>query len=102
MPILHVISHSPSDRTDLASCSRLITSNDALILFSNGVYAALADTAHSHHIERLLNGGVPVYVLKLAQIARGLTDKKLIAGVTQVDYDGFVSLVERYAVTQSW
>lgn len=102
MPTLHVISQSPADHLDITSCSRLITPDDALMLFSNGAYAALAGTVHSCHVESLLKDGIPVYVLTAAITARGLLSNKLIPGVVAVDYEGFVGLVARYVVTQSW
>jgi tRNA 2-thiouridine synthesizing protein B len=69
-----------------------------ILFFEDGVYCAMAGTAVSEKMSEVLNDH-PLYVLKEDLTARGIDN--IIDGITQVDYAGFVDLVEQHK-TASW
>ena len=71
--------------------------NDALLLFEDGVYAAVRNSKAAAKLE-----GLNVSVLGPDLAARGIGEDKLVDGVTVVDYAGFVDMVEASDKVQSW
>ncbi len=98
---LHTVNKSPFTGTALDSCLAHLGDGAALLLIEDGVYAGLAGTACS---DRLAAAGRrhPLYVLGPDLAARGLTGHPLIAGLTVVDYAGFVGLAAKHSLVQSW
>jgi tRNA 2-thiouridine synthesizing protein B len=93
--MLYTVSASPTASGSLASLLRVAAKGDPILLLEDGVHAARAGAA----TERLLREALaahPVYALGPDLAARAVT--KLVEGVTVVDYDGFVELVERHPV----
>ena len=99
--MLHLINKSPFERTALESCLRLAQAGSSILLIEDGVYAALKNTVHADKIAGRMDD-FSFYVLGPDVAARGLGDTPLIAGLTIVDYEGFVDLVVEHDATQSW
>jgi tRNA 2-thiouridine synthesizing protein B len=93
--MLHIVNKSPTERSALASCLRVAQDGQALLLIEDGVYAATGNTL-AEASQRL-----KVYALAPDLQARGLAGKAA-AGITPIDYAGFVDLVAEHATSQSW
>ena len=97
--MLHIVNKSPLGSNALAACLRVAQSGD-LLLIEDAVYAATKGNA----VEQQLSAAMKkfkVYVLFPDIEARGLADR-LMDGVSQVDYGGFVDLVAANKNCQSW
>jgi len=99
--MLHIINKSPFERNALDSCLRLANTGSSILFIEDGVYAALANTAHAAKISSRMEE-ISFFVLDPDIAARGLKDLSLIEGVASVDYEGFVDLVAERDATQSW
>ncbi len=99
--MLHLINKSPFEKNSLDSCLRIAKSGSSVLLLEDGVYAAVANAAHADKLTSRL-GDLSIYVLGPDVAARGLNDSPLIAGITVVDYEGFVDLVAEHDANQSW
>ena len=97
--MLHIVNKSPMDSTTLDSCLRVAQPGD-ILLIEDAVYAATSGSAFESKISDALQRS-KVYVLQPDLEARGLADR-LMAGVTPVDYGGFVDLVTSNKSCQSW
>jgi tRNA 2-thiouridine synthesizing protein B len=101
MSILHTVNKSPFERNALESCLKFATDGSAVLLFEDGVYAALKGTAVEAHVsgrsERL-----KVYVLGPDLQARGFSAERIIEGISVVDYAGFVDLAAENGKVQAW
>ncbi|OGS91914.1 MAG: sulfurtransferase TusB, partial [Gallionellales bacterium GWE2_58_10] len=71
-----------------------------VLLIEDAVYAATAGNAFEVKLREAM-GRLKVYVLQPDLEARGMGDR-LIAGVTAVDYGGFVNLTISNNTCQSW
>jgi tRNA 2-thiouridine synthesizing protein B len=99
--MLHTVNKSPFDRNSLESCLRVANQNDAILLFEDGIYGALAGTRFESTMTEALKK-YKIYVLMPDVEARGMRVDKVITGIQPVDYRGFVDLaVENYPV-QAW
>jgi len=98
--MLHIVNKSHTERNALASCLRLAQDGHALLLVEDGVLAASAATAAASGIAAA-TARLSVYALAGDVSARGLSGR-LAAGVTEVDYAGFVNLVAEHPTNQSW
>ena len=98
--MLHIVNKSHAERSALASCLRLAQDGHALLLTEDGIYAATAGAAAASGIAAA-TGRLKVYALQGDVAARGMTGR-LVAGVTEVDYAGFVDLVAEHGTNQSW
>jgi tRNA 2-thiouridine synthesizing protein B len=83
----------------LDSCLRVAQPGD-ILLIEDAVYAATSGTVFESKIREAM-GRFKVYVLQPDLEARGLADR-LVAGVTPVDYGGFVELTTTNKNCQSW
>ncbi len=101
MSDLHTVNKSPFEKNSLDTCLRLSKAGSSILLYEDGVYAALAGTAASGKIAGAL-ADRKVYVLEPDYRARGLKSDRLIEGVEMVDYAGFVDLVESCDKVQAW
>ena len=97
--MLHIINKSPLADNSLDSCMRVAQSGE-ILLIEDAVYAATTGNALEGKISEAM-GRFKVYVLQPDLEARGLADR-LIAGVSPVDYGGFVDLVTTNKNCQSW
>jgi tRNA 2-thiouridine synthesizing protein B len=101
MSILHTVNKSPFERNALESCLKFATDGSALLLFEDGVYAALKGTAVESHVSEAL-GRLKVYVLGPDLQARGFSAERIIEGISVVDYAGFVDLAAENGKVQAW
>lgn len=90
--MLYTLSSSPFASQALTDILRLATAQDALLLWSDGVLAALAD---SEFAEPLAASPVKVYVLQADAQARGIAER-LLSQIQVIDYSGWVALTEQY------
>jgi tRNA 2-thiouridine synthesizing protein B len=95
--MLHLVNKSPYDGCSLDTASSMVKGDDALLLIEDGVYAAVRNGKAAARL-----AGLNVSVLGPDLAARGIGEDKLIDGVTIVDYDGFVDMVEANDKVQSW
>ncbi len=97
--MLHIINKSPLTNAALESCLRVAQSGD-ILLIEDAVYAATLGNAFAEKIQAAMEN-FKVYVLQPDLEARGLADR-LVAGISAVDYDGFVELTVANKNCQSW
>jgi len=96
--MLHTINKSPFESNTLQDCIRFISDDDVVLLFEDGVYAAINNSKKSDIINAILKKN-KVYALQADIKARGIDS--LIDGVEIADYEKFVDLVEEHPV-QAW
>jgi tRNA 2-thiouridine synthesizing protein B len=97
--MLHIINKSPLTNSSLDSCLRVAQSGE-ILLIEDAVYAATSGNAFENKIREAM-GRFKIYVLQPDLEARGLADR-IIAGVSPVDYGGFVDLTTTNKNCQSW
>ena len=98
--MLHIINRSHLQTHSLKSCLRLARPGHALLLIEDAVYAVSAAGAESAGLADAL-ASLKVYALQPDIEARGLAGK-VVAGVTTIDYAGFVDLVAERPNSQTW
>ena len=98
--MLHIINKSPLMNNSLDSCLRVAQSGGEILLIEDAVYAATSGNAFEGKIREAM-GRFKIYVLQPDIEARGLADR-IIAGVSPVDYGGFVDLTASNKNCQSW
>ena len=96
--MLHTINQSPYRTNSLETSLRFIQKGDPVLFMENGVYAVSAGGKFNKTISDLLKTN-PVYALGPDLKARGIGG--VVAKVQEVDYEGFVELVEQHQVN-SW
>lgn len=101
MSILHTVNKSPFERNSLESCLKFATDGAAVLLFEDGIYAALSGTSVEAQVRDAL-GKLKVYVLGPDLRARGFSEDRVIDGVRVVDYAGFVDLTAENDTVQAW
>jgi tRNA 2-thiouridine synthesizing protein B len=99
--MLHTVNKSPFERNSLHSCLRLAQPGSTLLLFEDGIYAALKGTRFEATMVEALKTH-PIYVLVPDLEARGMRTDNIIAGIQYVDYGGFVDLVVNNNTVQAW
>lgn len=99
--MLHTVNKSPFERNALESCLNHAVEGSAILLIEDAVYGALKDTAVAAKVEAAL-GKNKVYVLGPDLAARGMSEDRVIDGITVVDYEGFVDLTVDYGAVQAW
>jgi tRNA 2-thiouridine synthesizing protein B len=99
--VLHLVNKSPWEKDTLASCLRLAQAGSSILLFEDGIYAALRNTGHAEAVASRMET-FSFYVLGPDVAARGLSEAPLIEGIKVIDYQGFVDLVVDHDATQSW
>ena len=95
--ILHTLNIGPDTGT-FTECLRMATSDDALLLTGDGVYASIKNTSACN---LLVESGAELYILETDARAAGI-QPKVCAQVTLIDYDDFVGLSERFARQLAW
>lgn len=101
MSILHTVNKSPFERNSLESCLKFATEGASVLLFEDGIYAALAGTSVESQVTEAL-GKLKLYVLGPDLKARGFSDERVIPGISVVDYTGFVDLTTECDTVQAW
>mgnify|MGYP003383359699 FL=1 len=97
--MLHIVNKSPLVSNTLETCLGVAASGE-ILLIEDAVYAATAGNSFEPRLREAM-GRFKVYVLQPDLDARGMGDK-LVAGVTTVDYGGFVDLTTTSNTCQSW
>ena len=100
MAMLHTVNKSPFEKDSLKSCLRLSEDGSSILLIEDGIYAALQGTAVSDTVKDAMKSK-KVYALQEDVNARGVQGK-VMDGIEQVDYAGFVKLVTESDKVQSW
>ena len=93
--MLYMVNKSPLMFGNLKSALKIAPTGEPILLYEDGVYAAVEGAASESTIRQALEQH-PVYALKADLEARGLTS--LIDDIQVIDYDGFVELVEQHNV----
>ena len=101
MAMLHIVNKSPFERVAFESCLNHASAGDSIIMIEDATVGAVQNTRFSQSIEAALKDK-SVYVLSGDLAARGLSEDRIITGVTSVDYAGFVDLTVENDTTQSW
>ena len=96
--MLHLINESPFESMSLDDCLKYASKGASIILYEDAVYAAVPGTIVSDKVSAVAKD-YKVYVLSEDLKLRGVD--KVMDGITQVDYAGFVGLVEENK-TASW
>jgi len=91
----YTINKSPFSTNNLESALRIAPAGAPILLYEDGVYAAMPETGSSERVQEAL-ANHPIYALEADLEARGLT--KVINGLQVINYDGFVELVEQHDV----
>lgn len=95
--ILHTLNAGPGTAV-FKDCLRIATSDDAILLTGDGVYAALE---HTSACIELLATEIDVHALEADALAAGIVDR-LSNQITISDYDDFVTLSERFPRQLAW
>ncbi|NEX15612.1 MAG: sulfurtransferase complex subunit TusB [Halochromatium sp.] len=101
MSTLHTVNKSPFEKTSLEACLGHVSAGAAILLIEDGVYAALTQTSIEAQLKGALDS-VKVYALGPDLQARGLSEERLIPGISVVDYAGFVDLAAEHDKLQAW
>ena len=99
--MLHTVNKSPFEKNSLQSCFNFARPGHAILLFEDGVYAALKGTRFETQLTEALKQ-YKIYVLVADLEARGMRLENVIAGIQGVDYGGFVDLVAENTSVQAW
>lgn len=101
MSILHTVNKSPFERNSLESCLKFATDGASVLLFEDGIYAALSETSVAAQVAGALDK-LKIYVLGPDLNARGFSEERVISGISVVDYAGFVDLAAENDTVQAW
>lgn len=101
MSTLHTVNKSPFEKTSLAACLDHLSTGAAVLLIEDGVYAALTQTSVEGQVKGALDTS-KVYALGPDLQARGLSEERVIPGISVVDYAGFVDLAAEHDKVQAW
>ena len=93
--MLYTVNKSPLTTTNLETCLAIAPEGEPILLYEDGVYAALDGGRLSTRIKEALERH-PIYALEADLEARGI--QRIIEGIQVIDYDGFVGLVEEHNV----
>ena len=101
MSTLNIINKSPFEKRTLDQCLSRISAADSVLLIEDAVVAATAGTSFESDLKNL-GADKKLFVLTPDLEARGLADRSLVEGCSQVDYKGFVGLVTEHDRVHSW
>ena len=101
MAVLHLVARSPFREDALDSCLRVARPGSGVLLYEDGVFAAVRGTGIEGRLRAAL-AALRVYVLEPDLEARGLLRAPRVPGVAGVDYAGFVELAIEYDSAVSW
>jgi tRNA 2-thiouridine synthesizing protein B len=89
------VNKSPLSTISLASALRIAPKSAPILLYEDGVYAAIPGAKSAQIVEDALTSH-PIYALDADLEARGIG--KVLKGIQVISYDGFVELVEQHDV----
>jgi tRNA 2-thiouridine synthesizing protein B len=98
--MLHLVNKSPYESNALLSCLQHALPDSAVLLYENGVFAAVAGNPCSEQLSFALTNKT-IYALLADVEARGVTDR-IQDGIKLINYDDFVDLVIEQIVIQAW
>jgi tRNA 2-thiouridine synthesizing protein B len=101
MSTLHTINKSPFEKTSLDACLSHASAGANVLLIEDGVYAATKGTAVEQRVKQALDS-VKLFVLGPDLMARGLSEDRVIDGISVVDYASFVDLAAENDKVQAW
>lgn len=93
--MLHTVNKSPFSSSSLDLCLQFAQKDEPILLFEDGVVAAMAGTSIESKIKNALSKH-PVYAISADVKARGL--EKIIDGVKVIDYGAWVDLTTEHKV----
>jgi tRNA 2-thiouridine synthesizing protein B len=93
--MLYTVNKAPLSANNLDSVLRVAQPGSPILLYEDGVYAALPGAQSSGTVSSALSKH-PVYALDADLEARGV--KTVIDGIQVIGFDGFVELVEQHDV----
>ena len=93
--MLYTVNKSPLSTISLASALRIAPAGAPILLYEDGVYAALNGAKSTPIVQDAL-AAHPIYALDADLEARGID--KVLDGIQIIGYDGFVELVEQHDV----
>ena len=96
--MLHTINKSPFGNNSFETSTRFFQPGDPVLFIEDGVYAVQANNKFSVTLTNILKNN-QVYALVPDLNARGISE--ITDGVTSIEYEGFVELVEKHKVN-SW
>lgn len=100
MSELHTVNKSPFEKSSFDSCMGHVNVGSAVLLYEDGVYAAMKGTAAAAKIAAA--EGVKFYVLGPDMKGRAIAADRLVDGIQVVDYAGFVDLTVEHAKVVAW
>ena len=100
MTMLHTVNKSPFEKNSLESCLQHAKDGSSVLLIEDGIYGAIKGSSSNASIQGA--AGINFYVLGPDVKARGISEDKVLDGITVVDYTGFVDLVTKHDNVQSW
>ena len=101
MAMLHIVNKSPFERVAFESCLNHASAGDSILMIEDAAVGAVEGTVFSDKLKAAM-ADKPVYVLGGDLTARGMSEDRVIDGVTIVDYEGFVDLTADNDKVQSW
>ena len=93
--MLYTVNKSPLSATSLSSVLRIAPAGAPILLYEDGVYAAMLDAKSTSIVQDALASN-PIYALDADLEARGIG--KVLDGIQVIGYDAFVELVEQHDV----
>ena len=100
MSELHTVNKSPFEKSSFDSCMEHVLEGSAVLLYEDGVYAAMKNIAAEGKVKSAQ--GVKFFVLGPDMKARGLTEDRVSDGIEIVDYGKFVDLAAEYDKVVAW
>jgi len=100
MSELHTVNKSPFEKSSFDSCIGHVQAGSAVLLYEDGVYAAMKGTAAAAKIAAA--SGVKFYALGPDLKGRAIAEDRLVEGIQVVDYAGFVDLSVEHAKVVAW
>jgi tRNA 2-thiouridine synthesizing protein B len=93
--MLYTVNKSPFSANSLSSVLRIAQSGSPVLLYEDGVYAAMPGARSAATVTTALSDH-PIYALDADLEARGIG--KVLDGIQVIGFDGFVELVEQHDV----
>jgi len=100
MSELHTVNKSPFEKSSFDSCMGYVLDGSAVLLYEDGVYAAMKGTSAEEKVKSA--PGVKFYVLGPDMKARGVSVERMTDGFEIVDYAKFVDLAAEYDKVVAW
>ena len=93
--MLYTVNKSPLSTNSLTSALRIAPTGAPILLYEDGVYAALGGAKSTPIVQDALEAH-PIYALDADLEARGIA--QVLVGIQIIGSDGFVELVEQHDV----